>query len=206
MVTSKCLREIGGSGGALVTLISSFARFKMDKAPQLSLGERLKAHRDVRQKERAVLSSSSQGERYKAAAGSSCATASRQLSTASCLRASKMEPWCVTCPRCPALGAAGGWGSETPLKLAVPSSSLPELGPQTTSRPKIEPAEAGAKEGRGPWTWRLGGEHSGPWDSAGGGLSTRRVPATAESWKCASDISPCQFQRNGLNCHPSRAP
>jgi len=146
-----------------VTPISSFACFQMDKAPQLSPREHLKTCRDDRQeKERAVLSSSSQGERYKAAAGSSCATASHQLSTASCLRASKMEPLRVTCPRCPALGAAGGRGSEKKLKLAVPSSSLPELGPQTTSRPKIEPAEAGAKEGRGPWRWRLGGEHSTP--------------------------------------------
>ena len=139
-----------------VTPISSFASFKMDKAPQLSPGERLKARRDDRQeKERAVLSSSSQGERYNAAAGSSCATASCQLGTASCLRASKMEPLRVTCPRCPALGAAGGRGSETPLNWLYPAPLSQNLAPKPPhslrlSRLKLVPRRAEAP-GDGGW-------------------------------------------------------
>lgn len=139
-----------------VTPISSFASFKMDKAPHLSPGERLKARRDDRQeKERAVLSSSSQGERYNTAAGSSCATASCQLGTASCLRASKMEPPRVTCPRCPALGAAGGRGSETPLNWLYPAPLSQNLAPKPPhslrlSRLRLVPRRAEAP-GDGGW-------------------------------------------------------
>lgn len=98
-------------------------------------------------------------------------------STASCLCASKMEPPGARCLRCPALGAAGGRGSRHPLKLAVASSSLPELGPQKNIFwPRNELGRAGAKEERGPWRWRLRGELSGLWEQP-------QHPARPRGWQ-----------------------
>lgn len=109
--------------------------------------------------------------------------------TTSCHRASKTEPPGARCLMCPALGAAGGRGSRHPLKLAVASSFLPELGPKKKIlRLRKEPGEG----------WCQGG-------SRGAASAPGVSPGTAASRKCSSNTSPSQILGKGLGL-PSLAP